>query len=138
MRQYCSVCKAQFDMTVVSEAGDDGVVWLKCPQCAGILPHMPAEDDAASPQPAPSGSSGAAEEPEVETPPPAAVEEIDPDTARIYSPEKSYEVGDAVHHRGWNDYGRVVAKESLPGNRKMIRVRFVQNGEVQLIEGGGA
>lgn len=127
MRQYCSVCKAQFEMTVVSEAGDDGVVWLKCPQCAGILPHMPEEhvgvaDDAAT-------------EPERA---PIAVEEIDPDTARIYSPQESYEVGDAVHHRGWNDYGRVVAKETLPGNRHMIRVRFSQNGEVQLIEGSGA
>lgn len=140
MRQYCSVCKAQFDMTVVSEAGDDGVVWLKCPQCAGILPHMPAEDDPAPSRPSSERpKSTTAEEPEPEHEiPPSVVEEIDPDDARIYSPHESYEVGDVVHHRGWNDYGRVVAKESLPGNRTMIRVRFVQNGEVQLIEGGGA
>ena len=127
MRQYCSVCKAHFDMTVVSEASDDGVVWLKCPQCAGILPHMPAEDEA-----------GAAEATQVEEEPVSEVEEIDPETARVYSPEEHYEIGDVVHHRGWNDYGRVVAKEALPGNRNMIRVQFTENGEVQLIEGSGA
>ena len=132
MRQYCSVCKAQFEMTVVSEAGDDGVVWLKCPQCAGILPHMPAED---APAKTPSNAPGEAP---AEEPAASPVEEIDPDTARLYSPREIYEVGDVVHHRGWNDYGRVVAKEELPGNRAMIRVRFAQNGEVQLIEGSGA
>ena len=123
MRQFCSVCKAHFEMTVVSEASDDGVIWLKCPQCAGILPHMPAEDRAAEPEPEPAA---------------VAVDDIDPELARIYSPEDSYEVGDVVHHRGWNDYGKVVAKEILPGNRHMIRVRFAENGEVQLIEGSGA
>lgn len=131
MRQYCSVCKAQFEMTVVSEASDDGVVWLKCPQCEGILPHMPPDPADAGPKEA--GGDGPAPEAVV-----APVDEIDPETARIYTPAETYEVGDVVHHRGWNDYGRVEAKESLPGNRNMIRVRFMQNGEVQLIEGSGA
>jgi len=130
MRQYCSVCKSQYEMTVVSEAGDDGVVWLKCPQCEGILPYMPPE----------AGEAGSADgDTAVEAAPAAiTIDDIDPETARIYSPQETYEIGDVLHHRGWNDYGTVVAKETLPGNRQMIRVRFTQNGEVQLIEGSGA
>ena len=44
-------------------------------------------------------------------------------------------MGEVVHHRAWNDYGIVQATETLPGNRHIIRVRFVNAGEVQLLEG---
>ncbi len=123
MRQYCSVCKAHFDMSVVSESAEDGVVWLKCPNCQGILPHMP-EDDAAM-EAVEGGDSVTVEDP---------LAGIDVESARPYLPSETYEVGDVVHHRGWNDFGVVTAKESLPGQRHVIRVRFAENGEVQLLE----
>ena len=63
------------------------------------------------------------------------LDEIDPEQARSYSEADTYEVGDVVHHRAWNDYGIVKATETLPGNRRIIRVRFVNAGEVQLLEG---
>jgi uncharacterized Zn finger protein (UPF0148 family) len=99
-------------MLVVSETAEDGVIWLKCPNCQGVLPHMPEPDE------------------EVEAEP-----EIDPDRARPYSADEVYEVGEVVHHRGWDDYGVVVAKEELPGKRSVIKVRFAKSGEIQLIEG---
>ena len=42
--QYCSVCKATLDMSVVDTVQDNEVTWLKCPRCKGILPHMGSDD----------------------------------------------------------------------------------------------
>ena len=129
MRQYCSVCKGHYDMTVVRESVEDGVIWLKCPNCQGILPHMPESD-----------GSGATSSAAATAPARKAIadplEDLDVEAARPYEPSENYAVGDVVHHRGWNDYGVVIAKQMLPGNRRVIRVRFAESGEVQLIEGG--
>lgn len=140
MRQFCSVCKSTFEMEVVRESAEDGVIWLRCPNCQGILPHMPsiAEDEGAVP--AAGGGAGARPAPADDEPDPVSaaadlLDEIDPEAARPYVASDTYEVGDVVHHRAWNDYGIVKATESLPGNRRIIRVRFVNAGEVQLLEG---
>jgi len=119
MRQYCSVCKDHLEMTVVSDTNEDGVIWLKCPRCKGILPHM--EDV----------GGGGLEKAEADP-----VEEIDVEKAVPYDPSRSYDVGDVLHHRGWDDYGVVTETSLLPGNRHTIRVRFAEHGEIQLIVGG--
>lgn len=121
MRQYCSVCKAHYDMSVVSESAEDGVVWLKCPNCQGILPHMPEE----------STDEAGADAPASEADPLA---ELDVENALPYDPRSEYQVDDVIHHRGWNDFGLVVDKQELAGRRRVILVRFVESGEVQLIE----
>jgi hypothetical protein len=109
-------------MTVVSGANEDGVIWLKCPRCKGILPHMeetsPEEGEAS-----------------VDSKASPAADEIDISRSQPYVPTRTYEVDDVIHHRGWDDYGVVIAKEELPGNRRIIKVRFVEQGEIQLIEG---
>jgi hypothetical protein len=142
MRQFCSVCKSTFEMEVVRESAEDGVIWLRCPNCQGILPHMPSIADPADAstgadagiEERPRPGTGAAEEDKVSA---AAdlLDEIDPEQARPYDAKETYEVGEVVHHRAWNDYGIVKATETLPGNRRIIRVRFVNAGEVQLLEG---
>jgi len=40
--QYCSVCKQSLEMEVVptDKRDDDGVIWLRCPQCQGFLPRI--------------------------------------------------------------------------------------------------
>lgn len=144
MRQFCSVCKSTFEMEVVRESAEDGVIWLRCPNCQGILPHMP---DIAEPEPEPkpkpedtgtaagTGSSGSRPSPAEDALSAAAelLDEIDPEQARSYNEAETYEVGQVIHHRAWNDYGIVKATETLPGNRHIIRVRFVNAGEVQLL-----
>ena len=142
MLQFCSVCKSTFEMEVVRESAEDGVIWLRCPNCQGILPHMPqisepAAPESPAPEPAESVPRPTADEIEAEAISAAAelLDEIDPEKARPYRAEDTYEVGEVVHHRAWNDYGIVQATETLPGNRHIIRVRFVNAGEVQLLEG---
>ena len=139
MRQFCSVCKSTFEMEVVRESTEDGVIWLRCPNCQGILPHMPdigvseSEDSDVVVPPR-------VEQTEEEAKASAAadlLDEIDTEKARPYSEAETYAVGEIVHHRAWNDYGIVRATETLPGNRRIIRVRFVNAGEVQLLEGQG-
>jgi hypothetical protein len=119
MKQYCSVCKVHLEMAVVSDASEDGVIWLKCPRCKGILPHMA---DAASDAQASTAST-------------QLLEDFDTSTAKPYQPNSVYEVGDVIHHRGWDDFGVVREKMSLPGNRRAILVQFAEHGELRLIEG---
>ena len=122
IRQHCSVCKADFEMEVIKQGSGEGVVWLKCPSCQGFLPYMP-EDDAAA---------------ESETIPDAnvvAIEDLDVENALEYSEREEYQLGDVIHHRSWNDYGKIVAKDVLPGNRKTIWAQFIRQGKVQLREG---
>jgi hypothetical protein len=124
INQYCSVCKDHFDMEVVKQGAGKGVVWLKCPGCQGFLPYMPdeaEEDHGRNREPA--------EAKEI------ALEDLDIENAKEYSENDLYEVGEILHHRSWNDFGRVVSKDVLPGNRQTIWVQFLRQGKIQLLEG---
>ena len=126
MRQYCSVCKEEFEMEVVKQGSSKNVIWLKCPGCQGFLPHMSEEEEEKSKEPENTNSKTGD----------LALEDLDIETARGYSEKEEYEIGDVVHHRSWNDYGKVIAKDTLPGNRKTVWVHFLRQGKVQLLEGG--
>lgn len=120
MKQYCSVCKDHLEMTVVEEGGEDEVTWLKCPRCKGILPHMKLDGE---------------EEPATVPATPAfTLASIDTKKVHEYEPTRDYAVGDVIYHRSWNDYGRVVEKLVLPGDRHAIRVQFLNQGDVNLLE----
>jgi len=106
MKQYCSVCKDHFEMEVVKQGSSKDVVWLKCPGCQGFLPC--SMEDAAEQ----GKSSEAPKETEL------ALEDLDIDQAKEYSDSEIYEIGEVLHHRSWNDYGKVVSKDELPGNRR--------------------
>lgn len=153
--QYCSVCKAEYEMAVVptDDGEDDGVVWLQCPSCKGFLPKISsspdlrpraeAASDAVAEEPAgeapPADDADAAAAPAPEPPPVAAapLDDIDPERAVPYRPWQTYELGDVIHHLAWDDYGIVIGKETLPGNRRTVKVRFAGAGEVRLIEQEG-
>ena len=64
----------------------------------------------------------------------ALLAEKDPSVAVPYRPWEVYEVGQCVHHLAWDDCGVVVAKEDLPGGRKIIKCYFAEAGVVRLIE----
>ena len=110
-------------MEVVKQGSGKSVVWLKCPGCQGFLPYMPdeAEEDAKKKR--------QAEESEI------ALEDLDVENAKEYSEDQIYEIGEVIHHRSWNDFGKVVSKGSLPGNRRTISVQFLRQGKIQLLEG---
>ncbi len=126
--QYCSVCKKAFDMPVVEEADNQEVIWLKCPGCNGYLPHMLNQDEIGDEDEGDAEKTAHASED-------VAIEDLYTENAREYSEAGRYEVGEVIYHRSWNDYGKVVAKETLPGNRSTIVVHFVNQGKIKLLEG---
>ena len=171
INQYCSVCKKHLDMEVIptdDDGGDDGVIWLRCPDCQGFLPKFSGEGLKAEPpaktgeatsapsagvpaaiagseKTAPTESPAAtdkgnqkAEKPEPPAEPVAEYAALlaaaDPENARPYRPSAEYAVGDLVHHLAYDDIGIVVAKESLPGGRKAVKVFFEEVGVMHLIE----
>ncbi|MHB8078957.1 MAG: hypothetical protein ACYDIE_06865 [Candidatus Krumholzibacteriia bacterium] len=156
------MCKAVLEMSVVptSDGEEDGVLWLRCPRCHGFLPKISDSVDeprrVADPRPA----AGEAPDPELEpepgfdevapasaaaNPPPAAVEvappapmpDFDPETAIPYRPWNRFEIGAVIRHLAWDDFGVVLAKEILPGNRHAVKVQFEKAGVVRLIEDSG-
>lgn len=160
IEQYCSVCKAVLEMSVVqtSDGEEDGVLWLRCPRCHGFLPKISDNVDqprrAAEPSPdaeemieeAPEPILGEAmpaadppERPEAgrEDVSPPPMPDFDPETAIPYRPWSSFDVGAVIRHLAWDDYGVVVAKEILPGNRRAVKVQFEKAGVVRLIENSG-
>ena len=179
--QYCSVCKKSLDMEVVptDDGEDDGVMWLRCPDCGGFLPKIrdasltgvanadadsttadnsiTDDTDAAADEPTPVAEStetttpAAGEKPSPEKAPQvpqepagpqepldeyaALLAEQDPASVVPYRPWNIYTERDLVHHLAWDDVGVVVAKETLPGNRQVVKVYFEKMGIARLIEG---
>ena len=128
IEQFCSVCKKTFQMPVVEEGDAHDVIWLKCPGCDGFLPFMVEGADSGAPGGGAKGEDGSGIND-------LALEDIDTDSASEYIESGEYTVGDIVYHRSWNDYGRVISKETLPGDRKTIIVQFVNQGKTRLLEG---
>jgi len=108
-------------MEIIKQGAGEGVVWLKCPSCQGFLPYMQEGDNEATGE----------DKGEVAV----ALEDLDVEGALEYTEDQIYEIGDVIHHRSWNDFGKIVSKDSLPGNRKTIWVQFLRQGKVQLLEG---
>jgi hypothetical protein len=123
MKQYCSVCKEQFEMEIVKQGSSENVIWLKCPGCQGFLPFIPEEEGEVQDSGEPTGEDS------------IALEDLDIENAKEYSENLEYEIGEIIHHRSWNDYGKVLSKDMLPGNRRTIWVQFLRQGKVQLLEG---
>lgn len=127
IEQYCSVCKKSFDMEVVEEAENNEVLWLKCPECEGFLPYMVESDEEEDSDYG--GDEGGGD---------VAPEDFsgeDKENALEYDKSGDYQVDDVIYHRSWNDYGKVIAKETLPGHRKTILVNFGNQGRIRLLEG---
>jgi hypothetical protein len=131
IQQYCSVCKATLEMAVVDTVQDQDVTWLKCPRCNGILPHMltrsedvPSEETPTAPA-VPAASAAA----------PTVIPEGERASARDYDPSHTFQVGEVIYHRSFNQFGRVIEKNQLAGKRAVIRVQFETGDPLNLREG---
>jgi hypothetical protein len=129
IEQYCSVCKKTFNMPIVEEADNHEVIWLKCPECEGFLPYMTGQAEEGEDAFRDGEGDGGEHAHEL------ALEDIDIEKALEYSEKNEYKIGDIIYHRSWNDYGKVIEKEILPGHRKTIHVQFVNQGKIRLLEG---
>jgi hypothetical protein len=126
--QYCSVCKKNFDMPVVEESENQDVIWLNCPGCRGYLPYMLNQEGVKESEEAEKDEIRKASED-------LAIEDLYTENAREYQESNEYKIGEVIYHRSWNDYGKVIAKETFSGHRKTIVVHFVNQGKIRLLEG---
>jgi len=62
------------------------------------------------------------------------VDEIDKEKCSTYSPKKAFQVGDSIYHEAWDDYGNVIAKETMSNGKSSITVEFQKAGIKKLIE----
>lgn len=128
IEQFCSVCKKTFEMPVVEESENQDVLWLNCPGCRGYLPHMLNQEEVEEIEESEQEDARHMGED-------LALEDLYTEDAREYNESSEYKIGEVIYHRSWNDYGKVIAKETFSGNRKTIVVLFVNQGKIRLLEG---
>ncbi len=63
-----------------------------------------------------------------------SLEGIETKDFTVYSPMKSYTLGEPIYHKNWDDFGKVVSKEILSSGQKSIAVEFQKSGYKKLIE----
>ena len=63
-----------------------------------------------------------------------SLEGIEDSDCTTYSPTKTFELGDTIYHQDWDDFGKVVTKETLSNGRNSISVEFQKSGLKKLIE----
>lgn len=97
-----------------------------------VIPPADDEDEDPATTTQEEENSGEPEEPIMEYA--AMLADLDPAEGESYRPWGTYEVGQCIHHLAWDDCGVVVAKETLPGGRQVIKVYFEEAGVVRLIE----
>ncbi len=63
-----------------------------------------------------------------------SLEGIENQDCTVYSPQKSFSIGEAIYHKNWDDFGKVVSKSILSNGQKSISVEFQKSGHKNLIE----
>jgi hypothetical protein len=64
----------------------------------------------------------------------ATLEGIENEECKKYSPQNTFEIGETIYHENWDDFGRVLSKETLSNGKSSISVDFQKSGLKKLIE----
>jgi hypothetical protein len=114
IESFCSFCGIQTKMEISGDYPDsDTKKWVRCKKCKQKLVVEVTII------------------PKGEKP---VLEGIENGEFTVYSPSKSFNVGEPIYHQGWDDYGRVTLKENLANGRNAITVEFQKSGQKRLIE----
>ena len=63
-----------------------------------------------------------------------SLEGIENSECTTYAPTKTYELGETIYHQNWDDFGKVITKETLSNGRNSISVEFQKSGLKKLLE----
>jgi hypothetical protein len=114
---FCNICNALRKMELVGEVSlndnNENKKWAKCKKCKQTMIIDISEDVR-------------------ETKP--SLEGIENRDCTVYSPTKSFVVGEAIYHQNWDDFGKVVRKDVLSNGQSAITVEFQKSGNKKLIE----
>jgi len=153
--EYCSVCDEELEMPIIQrDSSNPHLVWVRCPKCNETKPvdfYQAAEELREGEEEFEEEFEEAEEEIKPVVPPPAptrkkkpkkkAKEEeikpeeikINPENAREYNPQETFQPGETIFHPKWNDYGVVLRRRRSGGGREIIEVHFEKLGEKKLI-----
>jgi hypothetical protein len=110
--QFCGYCNKTTRMEMVGEMqGAQQKVWYRCIRCH----HMSLIDIKAQLSNQQFGK-------------------LDAGSATPYTPQLSFQVGEAIFHSEWNDVGKVVSKIKTSDGSQAIIVAFEKQGQRTLIE----
>ena len=115
---FCSVCNTVRKMELAGEVSnvDDAQGkkrWAKCKKCKQTMIIDLNED---------------VKENKV------SLEGIENEECTTYEPTKSFNIGESIYHKNWDDFGKVVSKEIMSNGQKAISVEFQKSGSKKLIE----
>ena len=113
---FCNICNAMRKMELVGEVSlndNENKRWAKCKKCKQTMVIDLSEDVR-------------------ETKP--SLEGIENEDCTVYSPTKSFTIGESIYHQNWDDFGKVVSKEVLSNGHSSITVEFQKSGNKKLIE----
>jgi hypothetical protein len=113
---FCSFCNTVTKMELAGElvgSENENKRWAKCKKCKQtMLISMVNDVKESKPK----------------------LEGIENEECTVYSPRKSFSVGESIYHENWNDFGKVVSKEVTSNGQKSISVEFQKSGFKKLIE----
>ena len=113
---YCNSCGTIKKMEITSSVtGEESEIkkWAKCKSCKQVM-IVDISDILKS-------SS-------------ASLEGIENENCKRYSPLSTFEIGETIYHENWDDFGRVLSKETLSNGKSSISVEFQKSGIKKLIE----
>ena len=113
---FCSSCNAMRKMELTGDVageGNENKKWAKCKKCKQTM-IIDIESDVKEKK--------------------YSLEGIENQECTTYSPMKKYELGETIYHQGWDDFGKVVTKETLSNGQNSITVEFQKSGFKKLVE----
>lgn len=113
---FCTVCNTMRKMELAGEYSSNEQEtkrWAKCKKCKQTMVIDLASDVKESKP---------------------SLDGIENGDCTVYSPKKSFNIGEAIYHQNWNDFGKVVSKEILSNGQSSISVQFQKSGHKKLVE----
>lgn len=113
---FCSYCNKTVKLEIVGDLGieGDGRRWARCKTCK----HTMALDVEAN----------------IKSSANVDLSAIKIEDCKPYIPSATFEVGDSIYHRDWQDVGKVTAKDTTSAGAKSIVVEFEKSGVKKLLE----
>ncbi len=90
---FCTSCNLVQKMEITADfAGDGSKKWVKCKKCKNLMIIDLTEINNSSKP---------------------VLEGIENEDCTVYSPSKSFKIGEAIYHQDWDDFGKVISKDTL-------------------------
>ncbi len=114
---FCGICNGVRKMELLGEVSlnenSENKRWAKCKKCKQtMIIDLTADVKETKP----------------------SLEGIENGDCTVYSPTKSFTVGESIYHQNWDDFGKVVGKEVMSNGHSSISVEFQKSGNKKLIE----